>query len=72
MCLSTDTKHDVFAWGWQLQEGAAGHRDQGFLAALTVGVLGGGTSLCVLCSCWSWIALHIPLPKHPPVSFFVL
>lgn len=37
----------MIACGQQLQEGAAGHRDEGFLAAFLVGVLGGGMSLCV-------------------------
>lgn len=74
MYLSTGTPECVCIWT-AAQEGAAEHRDEAFLAAFMAGVLGGSTSLCVLCSCWhqwSWTAPHIPLPKHPSVSLFVL
>lgn len=73
-CLSTCTPQCVCIWT-AAQEGVARHRDERFLAVFMVGVLGGSMSLCVLCSCWhqwAWIALHIPFPKHPSVSLFVL
>lgn len=77
VCAPALAPHDVHvASMWTAaQEGAARHRFERFLAALMVDVLGGSMSLCMLCSCWhqwSWIALHIPLPKYPSVSLFVL